>query len=411
MSEAAPRRVVLRTLMFQGGTTALQLVVGITVARRLGSDGKGLHALATLLMALAVLVLSGSLPAAVVHFASTGRLRLRALQSQISLTVLSLAAICLPSGVLLLFVGAPPIAGVPPDLAAIALLAVPTETAVTLVAALLQGSERLAYANALTLTKAGMLATWTFFLVVVADFGVAGAVAALPAAGLCATVFGVALAGRPFHHWLPRMDRESGGVLIGYAARGYMANISQFLSYRIDLFVLEITNSLAAVGIYSVAVRIAEILWQLPNAVAYVLLPGVARLQRKDIRTEVTGALRLTVGVSLLAALLLAASAPFLVPLLYGDEFAGAVVAIWLLLPGIVAMAGTKVFGNVMSGRGRPGLASAVSAGSLLVSVALDVALIPRFGIPGAAIATSGAYILTALLAWRMYERLFKEPE
>jgi O-antigen/teichoic acid export membrane protein len=49
-----------------------------------------------------------------------------------------------------------------------------------------------------------------------------------------------------------------------------------------------------------------------------------------------------------------------------------------------------------LSGSGRPGLGSAALGSGLLVTLVLDLALIPTFGIVGAATASTLAYLTTA---------------
>ncbi len=81
--------------------------------------------------------------------------------------------------------------------------------------------------------------------------------------------------------------------------------------------------------------------------------------------------------------------------------FAGSVAALWLLLPGIVLNSGFKLLAQlvVQGGLQRFNLIGAsVGAG---LTIALDFALIPRFGIEGAAVASSLAY--AAVLGVTLY--------
>jgi Na+-driven multidrug efflux pump len=74
------------------------------------------------------------------------------------------------------------------------------------------------------------------------------------------------------------------------------------------------------------------------------------------------------------------------------STFQPALVPLLVLLPGMWFMGtGSLVVGD-LRGRGRPGLASAVKGGAALVTVGLDLALIPAFGVIGAAVASSLAY-------------------
>ena len=95
-----------------------------------------------------------------------------------------------------------------------------------------------------------------------------------------------------------------------------------------------------------------------------------------------------------MGALALAIVAPVLVPLAFGDAYEDSVQALWLLLPGTVALAGSKVLTSYIFSRGRPILNTGITAVSLVVTVAADLILIPLFDVNGAAIASSLAYVV-----------------
>jgi O-antigen/teichoic acid export membrane protein len=90
-----------------------------------------------------------------------------------------------------------------------------------------------------------------------------------------------------------------------------------------------------------------------------------------------------------------AVAAPVILPLVYGPAFRAATIPTWILLAG---MAGGSVYGVLsafLSGIGRPGLTSIAQAAGLVVTVALDLTLIPHLGIIGAATASTFAYLTT----------------
>jgi Na+-driven multidrug efflux pump len=73
-----------------------------------------------------------------------------------------------------------------------------------------------------------------------------------------------------------------------------------------------------------------------------------------------------------------------------------AVVPLWLLLPGVFTLSGAKILTSYLSGIGKPIYATWIAGGGLVLTVILDLFLIPRFGIAGAAAASSIVYTLTA---------------
>jgi O-antigen/teichoic acid export membrane protein len=94
------------------------------------------------------------------------------------------------------------------------------------------------------------------------------------------------------------------------------------------------------------------------------------------------------------------------VPIFFGNEFSESVVAIWWLLPGTVALAGTKILASYIFSQGKPLINSYITIASLSVTLACDFALIPFFGVPGAAAASSIAYSASLVLSLIVYRRL-----
>lgn len=62
------------------------------------------------------------------------------------------------------------------------------------------------------------------------------------------------------------------------------------------------------------------------------------------------------------------------------------------LLPGVILLGGAKVLTNEIAGWGYPQYNSFNAGVALILTVILDLILIPRFGILGAALASSIAY-------------------
>ena len=77
-----------------------------------------------------------------------------------------------------------------------------------------------------------------------------------------------------------------------------------------------------------------------------------------------------------------------------------------LLLPGAVALAGTKVLASYVFSRGRPLINGAIAAAALAVAVAIDVALIPVWEVKGAAVGATLGYVVSLVLTAIAYRRL-----
>jgi O-antigen/teichoic acid export membrane protein len=183
--------------------------------------------------------------------------------------------------------------------------------------------------------------------------------------------------------------------------------IVNLISYRVELFVLRHFRDLGDVGVYSIAMQTVESMWLIAAAMATAVTApavqsGEAEATRLIARTAAK-ALLYTTG----AAAVVAATAPFAIPFVLGDAFEDAALPLALLMPGVVAYAPVTVLVVYLSvRRGRPRLSLAVSIAAGVTTLALGLALIPAFGINGAAIASSLGYAAGALLAWTFFARL-----
>jgi O-antigen/teichoic acid export membrane protein len=159
----------------------------------------------------------------------------------------------------------------------------------------------------------------------------------------------------------------------------------------------------AHVGLYALGVMVAESLWQISNAAALALLPRVARTWENGGERGAAftcSVLRQVFMLSSILALGIALLSPWVIPVVFGAAFQPSISVIWWLLPGTVALAVGKVMSADLTARGKPEYSSIFAAATLLVTVILDVILIPRMGIQGAALASSAAYLFdTGLIA------------
>ena len=154
----------------------------------------------------------------------------------------------------------------------------------------------------------------------------------------------------------------------------------------------------AALGIYAVASRTAELLRLPALAINYVLYPAYARQGGHTAEAEARAAMRRTWWIPAAVAVPVAVTAPVILPLVYGPAFRAAVIPTWILLGGLAGGSVYGVLSAFLSGTGRPGLTSIAQGAGLVVTVALDLTLIPHFGINGAATASAFAYLTTTFV-------------
>jgi O-antigen/teichoic acid export membrane protein len=172
-------------------------------------------------------------------------------------------------------------------------------------------------------------------------------------------------------------------------------------SFSDRLFLVQLADA-AEVGLYSVGVRIASAMVLLLAAFR-TAWPAFAYSIERDEEARRTYAFVLTYVVLLCswAALALALASPWLVGWLAAPAFAEASRVVGPLAFAAVAF-GAYIVIAIGSGRARrTGFNWVVTGAAAVVNVALNLALIPPYGMMGAAVATVAAYaVMFAGMAW-----------
>jgi stage V sporulation protein B len=178
--------------------------------------------------------------------------------------------------------------------------------------------------------------------------------------------------------------------------RGFRALLTISLTLmlvRTDVYMLGALLGAPAVGQISVASALAEYLWYVPSILGSVLFAAVAANRGWDNVLKICRASRATIAVLGPVTLGLALIGRTLVQLIYGHPYAQAATLFLLLLPGMFAISLHLVIDAYFTGTGFPPITYIAAACALILKVTLNLIAVPRFGIEGAAIATSIVYV------------------
>lgn len=241
--------------------------------------------------------------------------------------------------------------------------------------------------------------------VVAAQFHLTGAMLALVVSSGFSLIGGALLIRRIGGDLRPNWNTP----LLSRALRlGLMIELSHLLlilAARVDvLFVYSIAGR-APAGHYSVALTVGELVAIAASAVAFALYPRVARISDEEGYALVARASRVGLAMSALSAAALALLIPFLLPLAFGNDYRPSVVPALILLLGGVLWGEQRLLTRARTARGRTRLQVAAYGTTLIVMVALDLLLIPRWGIEGAAIASVCGPVAGLLVCGASYRR------
>lgn len=256
----------------------------------------------------------------------------------------------------------------------------------------LVGKLRFRLANALLVVARLAMLVGVVALVGIANLGVVGALAATAVATLVSAAFAMRVL---IAEERPRLDATLLRGLLRYGGRVQIGTVFQQLNYRLDVIVLQFFLPLAYVGYYVVAQILAELVIYLGVAFQTSVMPLVSHYDGDERQAAMTlQSIRHHAILALVATIAVAAFAPAILLLGYGPSYRPALEPLFILLPGMWFLGTGIVVGGDLRGRDRPGVASLLSGVAVVATIVLDLTLIPRHGVAGAAIASLVAYIV-----------------
>lgn len=190
---------------------------------------------------------------------------------------------------------------------------------------------------------------------------------------------------------------------LSFGGRVFLSGAILELNTRVDVLMIGFFLDAAKAGIYSVALLIAEGVFQLVFVLRNNINPLLARFAADG---DVSGLLKLsrkTVLIMTPAMLVVASLGWLLFPVFewiaFGStEFAEARGPLLALLLGLAVSSGFLIFNMLLSQAEKPGLHSAYVGAVLIANAVLNVVFINTLGIVGAAVATSLSYAFSAVL-------------
>jgi lipopolysaccharide/colanic/teichoic acid biosynthesis glycosyltransferase/O-antigen/teichoic acid export membrane protein len=412
-------RATVSNLGAQGGALAAVAVASLLVARAGGPTVLGEYALLRVLPWLFGVVFSCGLPTATAFFLASDQRkndqrRNRSLRPTLGLMTIggsalgSLAWLASTEVIHMVFFKQMSV-----RLVAVMAVVVITQLVTVTTKGCCQGGADIGGANLIIVAEE----LWFVFVypVVLVAFGNRGAgsvVLALIVSGILAAGTGIwRLARRGFFAEFGLPSASLAKRIAVYGARGQLGNMLWLTNLRFDFVLLGALAGPAVLGIYAVASKFAELMRLAPTAINYVLYPRFAKLGFERATAEKR---RLLPQATLLTVLLtpFVALLAYVGPvLLYGSAFRGAVVPGEIIIIGLSIEGAAAVSSAYLLGVGRPGLNSIGMGVGTIITVVLDVILIPKYGALGGAVTSAITYVTTTLTLTYIAHRVARDGE
>ena len=386
-------------------TVGFALVTGIVTARALGPENRGIFALVSMFPASLVTLAKLGQGISAVYFIRRENEDVRAVASNLVLIAVLTAVVLIALTLLLHTLLLRTILnGVPLWALLSTLPLLPTLLLESHLYGVLQATDRFRVYNTRLLAEAIITMVGMITALLVLKLDLPGALAVAVGVRLCMTLWVV----WTIHRESPlslRFDRALFQRMIRYGLKSHVQTIATHFHFKADIYLVAYFLAPAQVAFYSIAARLAEHLLWFPQALGMALFPRLAGSGIEDAHRLTAAAVRQTLVASAVPAIVLALVSPYLVTAWYGADYAPAVGPLRWVCVGIVMMSLYVLLTRNFTSRNRQGVNIFAAYLALGGNLLLNLVMIPRYGIVGAAMATAASYSAATLLLIVMFLR------
>ncbi|WP_343959332.1 oligosaccharide flippase family protein [Yaniella flava] len=208
---------------------------------------------------------------------------------------------------------------------------------------------------------------------------------------------------------LGTVSADKGKSLLRNGIRFWGIGLGQTLTFRSDQLFLGFLSNAYNLGIYAVAVTPASLMQVVSNSIGQVAYreaaAGTMTVQKYK------KFLSISLGITLIYGCLIWISAPWLIPFVFGSDYADSVVIVRTLLIAELLLSPYLITVRVLAGYNRPYISSASGIlGFVTLAVVLSI-LVPVHGALGAALGSVVAYGVMLLVVGVGINKTFKRQE
>lgn len=176
-----------------------------------------------------------------------------------------------------------------------------------------------------------------------------------------------------------------------------MGNLSHMLSNRFNYYIIGALG-MEVLGLYSGSTQLIESVWVISAGISPVVLTHIANTRDDNNASFTLRLARVSFILTAVCVLII-----YLVPTtvymtLFGDGFAAAKGIMIYLSPGVLAIGFSSIISHYFSGLGAQKIQLAANASGVALTLMLSYFAVTHYGLKGACLVASGAYIVQALV-------------
>ncbi|MFA6190590.1 MAG: flippase [Candidatus Staskawiczbacteria bacterium] len=393
------------TFFIRVATALITVIITVIMARVLGPTGQGIYSVAVLFPSLLLIFTGFSLNSTVTYFLGKGEYpQKQVIGTSVILNLLvSFFTILIGFAVIFFFGGFffPDIENV---YLFLSLLLVPLNLFFSLGCQIFLGLQKFNKYNFISFFQSAIFLIFVTILLLTMHFGVTVTILSQIISYFIAIIILLFLIIKEIKGIDFKLSKVYLKEYFLYSVKSHLGNIFDFLHSRIDLFLINLFINPFSAGVYFASVRLVEGVWLFSGSIGTVLFPRLVSEKDPQKLKEFTPLIcRNVLFFSTIIIIFLFIVSGWLITFLYSDNFSGAIMPFRILLVGILSISGFGILASDLAARGKPMINTYAIGVSAILNIILNLFWIPKWGINGAALATTVSYTVMFLVTIAIY--------
>jgi O-antigen/teichoic acid export membrane protein len=190
--------------------------------------------------------------------------------------------------------------------------------------------------------------------------------------------------------------------LFNYSKYAFVSSVSGYFYSWMDTAIIGLFLAQSDVGVYEIAWRVTAVVMLFSNSIAITIFPQVSKWDAEDATKQIESLLPEVIA----PALFIAIPAFFgvvlfsreILGLVFGTEYTAGSLVLVILMGEKVIQSIHVILGRSLEAINRPELVAKAGITSMALNLVLNVVLVLRYGIVGAAVATALSFTINSIL-------------
>lgn len=184
-----------------------------------------------------------------------------------------------------------------------------------------------------------------------------------------------------------------------YGIRSYFSAFCGFLIFTVDIFMVNYYLGAEKTGYYSIAVGLTNIIYILPQTVGLIFFPKICNMEQWKEKFLFTCKTSIVIGAVISFIIIFCILfIDIIITILFGKDFLPVTQPFFWLLPGVLFWSMENIFRRLLISDGYPIFVVYAWVVTLSFNIVMNLFLIPKYKMIGAAAASSLSMVLLTIL-------------